>query len=40
MTGSPGPAWFPFDTLWSGGLVVAGVALTPVWFRLGYRDGP
>ena len=38
MAGSPSPAWFPFDTLWKTGLVLAGVALTPVWLRLGYRD--
>lgn len=35
----PAPRWFPFDGAWRGGLIAAGVALTPLWYRLGYRDG-
>ena len=38
LTGSPGPRWVPSDAIWIGGLVVAGLALTPVWYRLGYGD--
>ena len=36
LAGSPAPAWFPFDPVWRGGLIVAGVALAPLWYRLGY----
>lgn len=39
LADSPAPAWFPFDAVWRGGLIAAGVALTPVWYRLGYRNG-
>ena len=39
MTGGAGPTWLPSASLWSAGLVLAGAALTPIWFRLGYR-GP
>ena len=38
LADSPAPAWFPFDAVWRGGLIVAGVALVPVWYRLGYRS--
>ena len=38
LAGSPAPAWFPFEAAWRGGLIVAGVALMPLWYRLGYRD--
>ena len=37
LADSPAPAWFPFDAVWRGGLIAAGVALTPVWYRLGHR---
>jgi len=38
LTGSPSPRWVPSDATWIGGLVLVGLALTPVWYRLGYRD--
>ena len=38
LAGSPAPAWFPFEAAWRGGLIAAGVALVPLWCRLGYRD--
>ena len=38
LAGSPAPAWFPFEAAWRGGLIAAGVALAPLWYRLGYRD--
>ena len=39
LADSPAPAWFPFDAAWRGGLIAAGAALAPLWYRLGYRDG-
>ena len=38
LAGSPAPTWLPFEAAWQGGLIVAGVALVPLWYRLGYRD--
>ena len=42
LVGSPAPAWVPARALWIGGLLTAGLALCPVWYRLGYgtRAGP
>ena len=42
LVGSPAPAWVPARALWIGGLLTAGLALCPVWYRLGYgtRTGP
>ena len=42
LVGSPAPAWVPARALWIGGLMAAGLALCPVWYRLGYgtRAGP
>ena len=36
LVGSPAPDWVPARPLWIGGLVVVGLALCPVWYRLGY----
>ena len=36
LADSPAPAWFPFEAAWRGGLIAAGVALAPLWYRLGY----
>ena len=36
IAGSPAPRWFPFDAAWRVGLVAAGLALAPGWYRLGY----
>ena len=36
LVGSPAPAWVPARALWIGGLLAAGLALCPVWYRLGY----
>ena len=36
LVGSPAPAWVPARPLWIGGLLVAGLALCPAWYRLGY----
>ena len=36
LVGSPVPDWVPARPLWIGGLLVAGLALCPAWFRLGY----
>lgn len=36
LVGSPAPAWLPSRTLWIVGLVTLGLALIPVWVRLGF----
>ena len=36
LVGSPVPDWVPARPLWIGGLLAAGLALCPVWYRLGY----
>ena len=36
LVGSPAPDWVPSRPLWIGGLLVAGLALCPAWYRLGY----
>ena len=36
LVGSPAPDWVPARPLWIGGLLAAGLALCPVWYRLGY----
>jgi hypothetical protein len=35
LIGSPAPAWFPARGCWIGSLVAIGLALVPVWWRLG-----
>ena len=35
MVGSPAPGWMPSAGVWQFGLVALGLALTPVWRRLG-----
>jgi len=36
LVGSPPPVWLPSRPMWIGGLLLAGVLLCPVWYRLGY----
>ena len=36
LVGSPPPLWLPFRPVWVGGLLLAGLLLCPVWYRLGY----
>ena len=36
LIGSPSPVWVPSRQVWIGGLLLAGLALCPVWYRLGY----
>ena len=38
LVGSPAPVWLPWRPLWIGALLVTGLALCPLWFRLGYRE--
>ena len=38
LADSPAPSWFPFENAWRGGLIIIGVSLVPLWYRLGYRD--
>ena len=38
LVGSPGPAWVPSRAFWIAALMVIGLALCPVWYRLGYGD--
>ena len=36
LVGSPSPTWIPSRAIWIGGLLFVGVAVCPVWYRLGY----
>ncbi|MCZ6558180.1 MAG: hypothetical protein O7A69_10440, partial [SAR324 cluster bacterium] len=36
LVGSPAPGWFPWETAWQLLLVMAGLALTPLWYKLGF----
>ncbi|MCZ6729868.1 MAG: Na+:solute symporter [SAR324 cluster bacterium] len=36
LVGSPAPVWFPWETAWQFLLVMAGLALTPLWYKLGF----
>ena len=36
LVGSPPPLWLPFRPFWVGSLLLAGLLLCPVWYRLGY----
>ncbi|MFH1725669.1 MAG: sodium:solute symporter family protein [Elusimicrobiota bacterium] len=39
--GSPPPVWFPWRGLWIALLLVAGSALVPTWWRMGFHlEGP
>ena len=38
LVGSPSPAWLSSRPLWVGGLLLGGVLLCPVWYRLGYGN--
>ncbi|MGE3803954.1 MAG: sodium:solute symporter family protein [Gemmataceae bacterium] len=35
---SPPPVWFPWQTPWVIVLIAVGIALTPVWYRLGFAE--
>ena len=36
LIGSPSPVWIPSRPAWIGGLLLAGLSLCPIWYRLGY----
>ena len=36
LVGSPSPVWIPSRPVWIGGLLLLGLLLCPVWYRLGY----
>jgi SSS family solute:Na+ symporter len=36
LVGSPAPTWMPSRGLWVGCLLFVGLAVCPVWYRLGY----
>ena len=36
LIGSPSPVWIASREAWIGGLLLAGLSLCPVWYRLGY----
>ncbi|MFQ5937815.1 MAG: sodium:solute symporter family protein, partial [Acidiferrobacterales bacterium] len=38
IVGSPAPTWFPWRVPWIAGLLVVGIGLIPVWWRLGFRE--
>ncbi len=40
MSGSPAPTWFPWRVPWMAGLLIVGIGLIPVWWRLGFRERP
>ena len=35
LVGSPVPSWVPSRPAWVGALIVLGLALSPLWYRLG-----
>ena len=37
LIGSPPPTWFPFRAAWVTLLLLLGLGLVPVWWRLGFR---
>ena len=37
LVGSPAPAWMPWREVWIGGLLVGGIALIPVWIKIGFQ---
>ena len=39
LVGAPAPLWLQSRPIWVGGLLVVGLALTPVWYRLGDLAG-
>ena len=39
LTGSPAPFWFPWQALWIIILILSGLALCPLWYRLGFKEG-
>ena len=38
LVGSPPPQWLPSSPVWVGSLLLAGLLLCPVWYRLGYGE--
>ena len=36
LVGSPSPMWIPSRAIWIGCLLFVGLAVCPVWYRLGY----
>ena len=38
LVGSPPPVWLPSTPVWIGGLLLTGLVLCPVWYRLGYAE--
>lgn len=37
ITGSPAPFWFPWPMPWIIVLILSGLALCPLWYRLGFK---
>lgn len=37
LVGSPAPAWILWREAWIGGLLVVGMALCPIWIRIGFQ---
>ena len=38
ICGSPAPTWFPIRWLWLTIVILVGILLVPVWWRLGFKD--
>ena len=38
ICGSPAPTWFPIRWLWLTMVILVGVLLVPVWWRLGFKE--
>ena len=39
LMGSPSPVWVPSTPVWIGFLLLSGLLVIPVWYRLGYGSG-
>ncbi|GJL50898.1 MAG: sodium transporter [Nitrospirales bacterium] len=40
MAHSPSPSWFPWETGWIVGILLTGVGLVPIWWRLAFATDP
>jgi Na+/proline symporter len=40
LVGSPPPTWLPLRGVWIGGLLLTGLAVVPVWWRMAFRTKP
>ncbi len=38
LIGSPAPFWFPWQSSWIGLLLISGLGLIPLWYKLGFKE--